>query len=89
MLLYTQPDISSNWQPDGSNHQYGQVYILEGDQAVETRMKNCEGIQCRLDTMRQLQKIMEAVSPYAAAFKHMYEDEKEQTTKLGYRAKIS
>ena len=72
---------------DGSNLQYGQVYILEGDQAVETRMKHCEGIQCRLDTMRQLQKIMEAVSPYAAAFKHMYEVEREQTAKLGYRAK--
>ena len=64
-------------------------YILEGNQTVETRIKNCQGIQFRLDTIRQLQKIMEAVSPYAAAFKHMYEDEKEQTTKLGYRAKIS
>ena len=30
---------------------------------------------------------MEALSPYEAAFKHMYEVEKEQTTKLGYRAK--
>ena len=55
--------------------------------SVETRIKNCEGIQCGLDIIRQLQKIMEAVSPYAAAFKHMYEVEKEQTTKLRYRAK--
>ena len=52
-------------------------------------MKNCEGIQCRLDTMRQLQKIMEAVSSYAAAFKHMYKVDKEQATKLGYRVKNS
>lgn len=36
--------------------------------------KNCH---CRTDTMRQLQKIMETLSPYAATFKHMCEVEQE------------
>ena len=80
-LAYHQ--TSSLHPPDGSNYQYGQIYISEGDQAVETRLKNCEGFQCRLDAMTQLRKVMEAVSPYAAAFKHMYEVEKDHRTKLG------
>ena len=66
-----------------NNHQYGQLYILEGDQAVASRMKIQKNCHCRMDTMRQLQKIMETLSPYAAAFKHMYEIEQEQIKQFG------
>ena len=71
---------------EGKDHKYGQVYILEGDQGVASRMKIQENSLCRPDTIRQIQEIMGKVSPYAAAYKHMYEVEKEQIKQFGAQA---
>ena len=64
--------------PDGVDHQYAQVYILEGDQAVESRMQHSENQNCKPDTLRLLQSIMDEYNPYAAAYKHMFQVEQEQ-----------
>ncbi len=64
--------------PDGTNRQYGQVYILEGDQTVQRRLQHPENQNCRPDIMRELQRIMNTVSRYAAAYKHMFQVEQEQ-----------
>ena len=47
------------------------IYILEGDQAVTSRMKIPENGCCRSETIREVQKVMEKESPYAAAYRHM------------------
>ena len=63
----------------GNDHQYGQLYILEGDQAVEHQSNS----HCKPETMRLIQKAMETISPYAAAYRHMYEVEQEQIRQFG------
>ena len=72
--------------PEGNDHQYGQAYILEGDQAVASRMKIPENCHCSQETITQIQHIMETVSPYAAAYKHMHEVEQEQIKQFGAQA---
>ena len=61
--------------PDGQRRQYGQLYILEGKEATETRMANDVNLPCREDIFQELHMIMQSVSPYAAAYKHMHEVE--------------
>ena len=71
---------------DGNDYQYLQVYILEGDQAVTSRMKIPENCCCRPETIREVQKVMEKESPYAAAYRHMYEVEQEEIKQFGEQA---
>ena len=60
------------------------MYILEGDPAVVSRIQNLANCNCRPDIMRMIQQIMETVSPYAAAYKRMYQD---QIRQFGVHAK--
>ena len=48
---------------DGNDYWYGQVYTLEGDQAVTSRMKIPENCCCRPETIREVQKVTEKESP--------------------------
>ena len=52
--------------PDGVNHQYAQVYILERDQAVESRMQHSENQNCKPDTLRLLLAIMDEYNRYVS-----------------------
>ena len=72
---------------EDNEREYGQVYILEGNQAVESRMQNSANSNCRPDIMQMIQQIMDTVSPYAAAYKHMYQVEQEQIRRFGIHAK--
>ena len=40
--------------PDGMQPTYSQLYIIEGDQAVESRLCPTANENCRCDTMTQL-----------------------------------
>jgi hypothetical protein len=64
--------------PEGTARSYGQLYMIEGDQAVETRLAHRNNQNCRRDIMTLLTTILENVSPYAAAYKYMYRVEQEQ-----------
>jgi hypothetical protein len=64
--------------PDNVPPSYSQLYILEGDQAVEHRLTHTDNQNCRRDTMILLTTILQRVNPYAAAYKHMHEVEQTQ-----------
>ena len=62
--------------PEGNEYQYGQVYILEGDQVVASRIpENCHS---KPETIRQIQNLMETISPYTAVYNHMYQEQMRQ-----------
>ena len=63
---------------DGEQPQYGQVYIMEANQAIECRMQKKENANCKEEIMKLIQKVMEEHSSFVAAYKHMYEVEKEE-----------
>ena len=46
---------------------YSQLYIIEGDRAVEERMRQKENVNCRRDIMISLTGILKWINPYAAA----------------------
>ena len=63
---------------DGHTPQYGQLYIIEGEQAVTTRMIPQANKQCRTDVMQSVLRVMEDHSPYVHAYKHMHVVEQEE-----------
>ena len=70
---------SGNLHPEGSSkRQYGQLYILEGDQAVQERLERAENVECNPEVMQILQNVVGQVSPYAEAYRNMAEIEAEQ-----------
>jgi hypothetical protein len=70
---------SGSLHPDhAATPSYSQLYIIEGDQAVETRMAHRENQNCRYDIMHLLTQVMDRVNPYAAAYKRMKQIEDEQ-----------
>jgi hypothetical protein len=50
--------------PDGEQRLYSQLYILEGDQAVETRMANRHNQGCRRDIMTLLTTVLDRINPF-------------------------
>jgi hypothetical protein len=64
-------------QPNQSP-KYNQLYIIEGDQAVEARMRRKDNQNCRHDIMLLLTIILNRVNPYAAAYKMMKQMEDQQ-----------
>ena len=54
---------------DGEELQYGQLYIIEGNQAVNRRMNLLLNISCTNDVMQIIQNVMDDSSPYAVAYK--------------------
>ena len=64
--------------PDpGKPPRYGQLYILEGQQATAARIAHDSNEGCRADVLQTLHETLEHSSPYAAAFKHMLQVEQE------------
>jgi hypothetical protein len=63
---------------DGTPPSYSQLYIIEGDQAVEERMRFRENQPCRRDVMAMLTTILDRINPYAAAYKQMQQVEQAQ-----------
>ena len=70
---------SGNLHPEpATKPQYGQLYILEGDQAVTERLERAENTECNPEVMQIVQDVVMQVSPYAAAYRNMAEIEAEQ-----------
>jgi len=55
---------------------YNQLYIIEGHQATEHRLRYPENHNCRRDTMNLLTDVIQRNSPFAMAYEHMFEVEK-------------
>lgn len=58
--------------PEGEERQYGQLYIIEGNQAVIFRMNAAPNSQCLRSVMETINRVMRAISPYASAYRHMH-----------------
>ena len=58
--------------PDDKERVYGQLYIIEGDQAVATRMSATPNSECLPEVMEIIQRVMSEISPYADAYRHMH-----------------
>ena len=52
---------------------YSQLYIYDGQRALDERMNRNENRNCHPDVMRTIQNVMHRDNPYALAFKHMSE----------------
>ena len=57
---------------------YSQLYIYDGERALDERMNRHENRNCHPDVMRTIQNVMHRDNPYALAFKHMSEVEQEE-----------
>ncbi|KAK7089794.1 hypothetical protein V1264_024238 [Littorina saxatilis] len=57
---------------------YSQLYIMEGNQAVDARLQNSHNEHCRRDTMMLLTNLINRTNPYAAAYKQMQQVEVEE-----------
>ena len=57
---------------------YSQLYIYDGQRALDERMNRNENRNCHPDVMRTIQNVMHRDNPYALAFKHMSEVEQEE-----------
>ena len=66
---------------EGTSPKYSQLYIIEGSSAVEARLQHNTNSNCSRDIMTRLTTILNRVSPYAAAYKHMDEVVKEEEVK--------
>ena len=61
--------------PDGKEQVHGQLYIIEGVQAVATRMSATPNSECLPEVMEIIQGVMSEISPYAEiadAYRHMH-----------------
>ena len=63
MLTYCSNTFHPN---EGKDRQYGQLYIIEGDQAVSTRMNSIPNSSCTDEIMQIIQAVIDQNSPYAA-----------------------
>jgi hypothetical protein len=70
--------INTLYPHEGQEKRHGQVYILEGDDAVEARMREPEARNCNRQIMHTIGAVLQRCSPYAAAYKHMHEVIKER-----------
>jgi len=77
--------------PEGQERLYGRLYIIEGDQAVTTRMSAAPNSQCLRSVMETINTVMEKDSPYVNAFKQMHtvEQEEEQHARPGGKDGVS
>ena len=66
---------------EGVLPRYSQLYIMEGQSAVNVRLQHEVNNRCRRDIMTTLTRVLDRVSPYAAAYRHMHEVVKEEEEK--------
>ena len=57
---------------------YGQLYIYDNSEALQFRLNQPANVDCRPDVMRTISEVIERENPFAAAYKHMYEVEREE-----------
>lgn len=58
--------------PEGEERKYGQLYIIEGNQAVTSRMSAPPNNQCLQSVMERIDDVLQESSPYASAYRHMH-----------------
>ncbi len=63
--------------------QFAQLYIIDARQALQTRMGFEGNTGCLEEVMNTVQTTIDAVSPYAAAYKNMAEVEKDESERAG------
>jgi len=61
----------------GVKPRYGQMYILEGRQALDARLQDPHNAGCTESTMGIIQGVLETNNTYAVEYKHMHEIERE------------
>ena len=55
-----------------------QLYIIEAANSLNLRMANPAAQECDRDVMQSIQRVMEEVSPYVAAYKNMFQVHQEE-----------
>ena len=57
---------------------FNHFYIFESQQALQQRLDRHENVGCREDVMLQIQNVINDISPFALAYKHMLQVETEE-----------
>ena len=65
----------------GQKPQYCQLYILDNQQATAARLHHAHNAKCRNDVFQILHGVLERNSPYAAAYRQMFEIEQQNPHK--------
>ena len=60
---------------------FNQLYIIENSTSLKHRMMQPANKLCQRYVMELLQKVMDVHSPYVAAYRHMYDIEKDELEK--------
>lgn len=61
---------------DSQQRKYGQLYILDNEEANKSRAENNN--KCTIQILNKLDNIIRQINPYAHAYKMMYEVEREE-----------
>ena len=64
--------------PHNTTPKYASLYFIEPKQALTARVNESENEKIPKALIEQLQSFLLRVSPYAKAFKHLYEVEQQQ-----------
>jgi hypothetical protein len=73
--------VSPLHPPKGETPKYAQIYILDSEEALETRMAIDRNARCDRVLMDILGRKMKETNPFAKAYKMMHEVEKEEEQK--------
>ncbi|KHJ41604.1 hypothetical protein D918_08358 [Trichuris suis] len=65
----------------GQRPAYGQIYILDSEQAAEERLNNLRNANCDRQVMTDLGSLFSRMNPFAGAYKMMAEVEREEEEK--------
>ncbi|KFD46371.1 hypothetical protein M514_12742 [Trichuris suis] len=65
----------------GQRPAYGQIYILDSEQAAEERLSNLSNANCDRQLMTNLGSLLSRVNPFAGAYKMMAEVERVEEEK--------
>ena len=71
--------------PQGVQPSYSQLYIIEGNNAVDTRLRHTGIQKCTRQIMTMFTVLLDRVNPYAAAYKLM----KQVKDELNEQARVS
>uniref|UniRef100_A0A5S6QHG9 Helitron helicase-like domain-containing protein n=1 Tax=Trichuris muris TaxID=70415 RepID=A0A5S6QHG9_TRIMR len=65
----------------GQRPAYGQIYILDSEQAAEERLNNLSNANCDRQVMTELGSLFACINPFAGAYKMMAEVERDEEEK--------
>jgi hypothetical protein len=74
--------------PEGVTPKFAQLYILDSDEALQTRMAIKENTRCDPRLMAELDAVIREISPFAEAFKMMREVEIEKEQRAAKEGRI-